>query len=499
MNALKPVYLPSAVALKTYLANETNVQKIPMDQSIGEFAYWQEYFVPKACTVVEPGGKYCEAIYNALLGFACTATDVSSRSENSIITFVDLALRLIEHLAQRPRERNVSTRTSGNYGPDHFVPMGVNGAACVTVEEKPLWVYKEGVMGSDPDLENLHKIDFNNWKNLYGDCPFIICFSVIADPSTFLLKMGAIEFASRQNIELCRWNLSLPGARAQFAFKLVQMLPVLKAIIVGSSKSLISMIRMTSHSTDRMITKTIQAVQCPALGVVVVEKEWAFQGGPAAVPRIQAQFHRMSSVFTRIGDDNLHDRYGVTKRVTYEKLNFHTVGLRREGEDTVLDPKSQQVGMKGFFSPYGVPFNPSTPRELIEAIFSVALIVQFLQVLGIVHNDIRWSNLCAVELPEAGKPVRMLLYDFDDACVLDAGQKCPGLDHLSEEEHPLASKYDHGGEVDVWAIGMLICQHALLNKIPALRHFGERIKVNFQSIGIVEVVETMAMLCGQLV
>jgi len=40
--------------------------------------------------------------------------------------------------------------------------MGVNGAACVTVEEKPLWAYKEGVMGSDPDFENLHKIDFCN-------------------------------------------------------------------------------------------------------------------------------------------------------------------------------------------------------------------------------------------------------------------------------------------------------------------------------------------------
>lgn len=488
-HGLNSVHLPSAEALKGYLANENNVQRFPIDRDVGRFDYWHEYFVSKACTVVESGGNYCEALSNSLVAFACSPSDVSPRSENSIITFMDLALRLIEHLARRPRERNVTNKTSGRYKPDSFIPMGVNGAACVTVEEKPLWMYKQGVMGSDPDHENLHKVDFNNWRNLYGNCPYIICFSVIADPSIFMLKMGVIEFFSRQNVELNRWDLRVPGARAQFAFKLVQMLPVLKAIIEGTEAALIPMIRLTNHSADMTITKTIQAIQCPALGVVLVEKEWSFQGGPGAPPRVQAQFDRMSSVFTRIGDSNLHDRYGVLKRVTHDNLSFHTV----------FDPTGQLMGMKGFFSPYGVQFNPSTPKELIEVILSVALIVQFLQVLGIVHNDIRWSNLCAVELPEGGKPVRMLLFDFDDAYVLDAGQKCPGLDHLSEEEHPLKAQVEHGGEVDVWALGMLICQHAMSSRLPALRQLGERVKECFESMGIVEVVEILATLCGQQV
>jgi hypothetical protein len=496
-NGLNPVHLSSANELKGYLADESKVQRFPIDCDVDQYDYWAENFLSKACTVVESGANYCESLSNALVAFACSSSDVSPRSENSIITFMDLALRPIEHLARRPRERNVTNKTSGRYKPDFYVPMGVNGAACVTVEEKPLWMYKPGVMGSDPDLENLQKVDFNNWRNLYGTCPYIICFSVIADPFTFLLKMGVIEFASRQNIELDRWDLRVPGARAKFAFKLVQMLPVLKAIIEGTGAALIPMVRMTNHSADRRITKTIQAIPCPALGVVLVEKEWSFQACSDALPRIQAQFDRMSNVFTRIGESNLYDRYGVLKRVTHENLSFHTVGINTEGGVTVVDPTSQQIVWKGFFSPYGVPFNPSTHRQLVEVILSAALAVQFLQGLGIVHNDIRWSNLCAVELPEVGKPVRMLLFDFDDACVLDAGQTCPGLDHLSEEEHPWKAQVDHGGEVDVWAIGMLICQHTMSSQFPALRQLGERIQEYFETISIAEVVETLETLCAQ--
>eukprot|EP01036_Dinobryon_divergens_P030526 gene30526-39781_t len=183
---------------------------------------------------------------------------------------MDLALRLLEYLARRPRERNITTtnNTSGRFKPDSFISACVNGAACVTVEEKPLKKYKQGVMGSDPEK--------------------LARFSVIADHNTFLLK---IDNRSKQNIEVYRCDLQVPGTRAHIAFKLAQMLPVLKAIIEGSSAAL--------------------------------------------------------------------------------------------------------------------------------ALLSVALIVQFLQGLGIVHNDIRWGNICAVEVPESG------------------------LAHLSFEEHPPKSQVPH--------------------------------------------------------
>eukprot|EP01035_Chromulina_nebulosa_P039923 gene39923-53984_t len=224
-DALKPVHLSSAEELKSYLANDSNVQKLKINKDLDHFEYWSEFFVSKACIVVESDASYCEALSNALVAFACTALDVTPHSENSIICFMDLALRLLEHLARRPRERNITNNTSGRFKPDSFFSMGVNGAACVTVEEKSRKKYKQGVMGSDPDYENIQKIDFKNWKNLYGDTPFFISFSVIADHNTFLLKMGAIDNRSRKNIEIYRCDLQVPGARAHFAFKLVQMLP----------------------------------------------------------------------------------------------------------------------------------------------------------------------------------------------------------------------------------------------------------------------------------
>lgn len=493
-HGLKPVHLPSAQELKSYLADDINVQKFKIDREVSRYEYWEENFVSKACTVVESGAPYCEALSNALLAFACSSSDVAPRSENSIISFMDLALRPLEHLARRPRERNDANKTSGRYKPDSYIPMGVKGAACVTVEEKPSWMYKQGVMGNDPDHENLHKVDFDNWRNFYGNTPYIICFSVIADTFTFMVKMGAIEFATKQNVELQYWDLRLPGARAQFAFKLIQILPILKAIIEGSEAALIPMIRLTNHSADRMVTKSIQAIQCPALGVVLVEKEWSFHG-PNILSVIQSQFERMNAVFDRIGDNNLHDRYGVLKRVSYDNLSFHTVGVRKEGAAIVVDPASQFIGMKGFFSPYGVSYTPTTPQRVIQVMLSVALTVQFLQGLGIVHNDIRWRNLCAVKIPGSDdEPVRMLLFDFDDAYLLDADQKCPGLGHLSEEEHPTKSQVEHGCEVDVWAIGMLICQHGMIDQLPALKRLGEEVKLKFEEISIAEVIKRIEAL-----
>mmetsp|Transcript_23790 Transcript_23790/g.32721 ORF Transcript_23790/g.32721 Transcript_23790/m.32721 type:complete len:587 (+) Transcript_23790:54-1814(+) len=492
--SLNSVRISSAEELKAYLASDTNVQKMTVNSDLSQFEFWSENFVSKACIVAEPNADYCEALLNALVAFACSASDVTPHSENSIISFMDLALRLVEHLARRPRERNISNNTSGKYRPDSFIPMGINGAVCVTVEEKPLKMYKQGVMGSDPEFENLQKIDFANWEKLYGDTPYIICFSVIADHSIFLVKMGAIEFRSRQNVELYRCDLRMPGARAHFAFKVVQMLPVLKAIIEGSSTALIPMIRVTTHSRDRAITKTIQAIQCPAIGSVLVEKEWECPGVQDMPLIILCQFQRMNLVFDRIGDNNIHERFGVIRRITYDNLSFHTIGLRIEGNTAVVEPRSHHIGMKGFFSPYGIAFNPVTLDQLLQALLSVALIVQFLQRLRIVHNDIRWKNLCAVEVPETGKPLRMLLFDFDDAFALETNVQCPGFSNLSLEEHPLKSQVPHGGEVDVWAIGMLISQHKLSGQLPALQHLGNRIKADFETMSIEDIIESLCRL-----
>lgn len=257
------------------------------------------------------------------------------------------------------------------------------------------------------------------------------------------------------------------------------------------------MMPITTYSADRMIVKTIQAIQCPALATVLVEKEWSHLQRPTDVPAILAEFTRMDRVFDAIGDNNIHARFGVLKRVTHDALRFHTVGTSTIGGITTADPTSERMGMKGFFSPYGVPYHPTTPKNLAEVILSVAYIVEFLHTLKIVQNDIRWSNLCAVELPEGANPVRMLLFDFDDAFLMHE-EMCPGLHHLSEQEHPNKCQVVHGGEVDVWAIGMLINQHAQSSAVPALHALGADILDRFEVIEITEIVVRLEILVSEL-
>jgi len=312
--------------------------------------------------------------------------------------------------------------------------------------------------------------------------------------------MGAIEYATRKNVELFRCDLRIPDSRPKFSFKIFQLLPVLKAMIEGTKTAAISMIRQLTWNSNGTISKEVEAFQCSELGVVLVEKHWHYHGSLMnRAEMIQSDFDRMNKVFDLIGNDNIQRRFGVINRVSHARLSFHTVGLSRNGSGKVFvnpDDGSPVVGMKGFFSPYGVPYNPSTAKQLVQVILSVALIVQFLQERGIVHNDIRWQNICAVEQPEGDEPVRILLFDFDDAYALnlDAGEKYPGLCHLSLEEHPPKSHVEHTGEVDVWAIGKLISLHALSWKLPEFHRLGADILARFETIDIGYVVSELERL-----
>ena len=112
--------------------------------------------------------------------------------------------------------------------------------------------------------------------------------------------------------------------------------------------------------------------------------------------KIVEQFTRMNKVLNRIGDENLQTCH-------IQKMSFHRVGLHVQNGTATVDQLSDFEGMKGFFSPYGVPFNPCTSKNLFDTIISIAHIVQFLHKLGIAHNDIRWSNVCS-SFHQTGNP-----------------------------------------------------------------------------------------------
>jgi len=76
----------------------------------------------------------------------------------------------------------------------------------------------------------------------------------------------------------------------------------------------------------------------------------------------------------------------------------------------------------------------------------------------IFHRDIRWPNI----IKRAGDPTRWFLIDWDEA----ATPPTVAAIHLDKRCHaPTVFLNNHGSEVDVWAVGMLLieCSRGLLS------------------------------------
>jgi hypothetical protein len=69
------------------------------------------------------------------------------------------------------------------------------------------------------------------------------------------------------------------------------------------------------------------------------------------------------------------------------------------------------------------------------------------------HRDIRWPNI----VRRADDPSLWFLIDWEDA----SGSNTLAANHLSPENHsPCVFTDNHGGEVDIWGVGMLITESA---------------------------------------
>jgi len=56
--------------------------------------------------------------------------------------------------------------------------------------------------------------------------------------------------------------------------------------------------------------------------------------------------------------------------------------------------------------------------------------------MGLEFSTTTFEGTIAVEVPESGKPVRILLFNFDDAYVLNVNNQCPGLPYLNTHGIP---------------------------------------------------------------
>lgn len=371
-----------------------------------------------------------------------------------------------------------------------------------TAEKKALSNYRPGVSGHDPDLEHVQKVAWDLWEEFHGAAPYFFAFSAVASETSYQVRMGVLERVSRKWVPLNSFDFMQCGERARFAHELIKALPVVKGIMsCGSSHNLIPHCVPVVRRHQFNMEKSIKSMKCAPLSFALAMLEWRWDVPRSAgidarrriASEIASKYKRMSAVFDRIENAGSQATFSVMERVTAPRLKlvFNLVGVTsKDGEAPVLNAAVH--GMKGFFKPYGFHLHINSPDQLRTAVVRVAHAVQFLQSIGVVHNDIRWENIGAADVPQSGKPPRVLLFDFDDAAVMNDAGMVPGMDHLSQREHAPSVVDEHGGEVDVWAMGYLLHSHSHSEQTAVLIALGVDIMARYQTMQIAEVIERLA-------
>lgn len=130
-----------------------------------------------------------------------------------------------------------------------------------------------------------------------------------------------------------------------------------------------------------------------------------------------------------------------------------------------VDHLTHSLNTTVYLEPKGVVVRPSNEEELLEALACVLQALQvcyynlqlilshMLQVLHqeppLFHRDIRWANV----IRRADDRSSWFLIDWEDA----AGPNNTAAMHLCPDVHsPKLFSDNHGGEVDVWGVGLLI-------------------------------------------
>lgn len=172
------------------------------------------------------------------VAFACSASSVTPH----FISFLDLALLLLEHLARRPRERNSTNNSYDRYKSDSFIYMGV---IVLLLTNNYLRSINEAWWDAILTMGTSKKLISRTGNPL--TVIIIISFIVIAGHNIFLVKMARSIIIPDNILDfivvICKYRVPAPVLLLNW-FNCCY--PFWK--------------QLSSHSTDRAITKYIQAI-----------------------------------------------------------------------------------------------------------------------------------------------------------------------------------------------------------------------------------------------
>lgn len=492
---LGPVLPSSGAALKNYVDNQLLVvRKLSLYPADVALLREKLGFDELLLQIYDPNCAVCGSVSDCLVNLATTFVSISNDSENSMIAYVDAVMRLFEVFVNQPRRRNVSNKISSKFKPDYMSCDGARGDVYLVGGEKPRDVYVPEVIGKDPAAENIHKTRFEDWKQCYGNLPYIFAYDAVGSSGRVDFNFGVLDSNTRSFVNLYSGDIAHYRNRAEFVLVLFKLLPVLKAVITGAASAVTPMYQqLQSWSHGAKIRKIVAMLYFE--GESIVEKKWEWMIRSGEPDRAAAEAYemcvRLQSVFQVLdaaGTD--HEGFRLFKSVNCgSDRNIHRTGIKMDGNNPVASGDNEPIGLKGFFSPRALPISVDANDEsYLTLVLNVARCVSFLHKVNIVHNDIRRQNIGMAPDQSEGN-LSIVLFDYDDAyCLTEEVPVCPPLIHLSLDEHPKKSHENHGKEVDVWAIG-----HLLSRGIPGAA-LGNEIKENFESLTVEQVIDRLTKL-----
>ena len=414
------------------------------------YEHW-EVFKNSCCDV---GQAECEALVAAFESFALTMLGTVSDSEMCVASVMDAAFGPFVMYCGRNRNRNTSTHTSGTKKPDYSLRKGKS--PIFNGEEKLSSNYRKGVYGHDPEKECVDKTPWERWTDFYGDTPFILAYTCLADDKNVYVEVGLLVKTTRTFFSLFAVDIAQSANRPVFARKIFNLLPVLAYIYERSKGSIMAIGMLKTGST------VLCSLQSTSIIVddkkLTVEKKWSFHNPDDVKPFLV----RMDTIKRQLA--TCADLYQCVKMSVYE---------------------DELSTVRGYYRPVGKPVLFSTFADLLDCIIAIAGQVKILISIGVVHNDIRWDNIVRHSTLDG----IYFLIDFDDAVYITGDDKCAGLRHLGEDEHSRLIRERHGHEVDIWAIGKLLSSHRKSTEAAVI--FGANTMTNCQCTDISDLINNL--------
>lgn len=429
--------------------------KFPIYETDLHFDGW-DLFKRRFCDVVPAGEERCETLVSLLEGFAIipaeTTTDSAEMTVNGVI---DALLSVLCCALLTVRERNAKIATSANDRPDYSLKLAFVG------EDKLLSNYTKGRLRHDPEVDLLSVTPFDDWDEEYGkNVPFILGYTALGSADGADFQLGLIDRSTRSFKPLHpALNLSAAANRAEAAECVLLLRPGLSFI-----SNEIEHTRVTPtvdyHRRHQYPPCDVSVMRRVRAGKRVVEKVWEYADVHAA-----NEFQlRMTAIFDAIND----------------LLPFKVLppGFKKKsGEERTV---------KAFFVPFGGPCSITSVLDAVNCVSDIVETLRVLRAVGVVHHDIRLSNIVAVELK--GR-TRYVLIDFDEAQSVgpDGTWEAVRWGSLHPSTHHPASFAQHGPEVDIWSVGHLLRDWSQELVCQKMARVGSLIEDNASTLSLEEV------------